>query len=237
MMKSNKVAVLAIAISTLLPIQLTNADEISSRDEAASVSLSKPKMSIEVLHPKYSTNRVYSIKGTELYEDIGLTKKARSIDPDHKLIITNQFDKSIQVTYASCVYYTKYESVTTIESNRRRHDIDLLARIIAGEAINQPEEGQRAVGSVVMNRVHNPQAYGHSSSIEGVITYPNQFSGYQANNWYNPNSTNYRIAEEVYEGRTNLPIDVTNFKANYDTSDWNLQFYASIGDHDFYYRY
>ena len=52
-------------------------------------------------------------------------------------------------------------------------DTELLARLIQCEAGNQPEDGQLAVGAVVMNRVRS-KAF--PNSISGVIYQRGQFS-------------------------------------------------------------
>ncbi|MCM1219792.1 MAG: cell wall hydrolase [Lachnospiraceae bacterium] len=120
-------------------------------------------------------------------------------------------------------------------TDQRLIDIDLLARTIHAESGNQSEEGQRAVGSVIMNRL-NYSGYGGSDTIEGVISFPNQFSSYHNDDWWGEYSDlTYQVATEVYDGYTNLPEDVRCFKATYCTVEWNLDFYQQIGDHNFYY--
>lgn len=52
-------------------------------------------------------------------------------------------------------------------------DVNLLARLINGEARGEPYEGQVAVGAVVLNRVRNPK---FPSSVAGVIYQPGAFT-------------------------------------------------------------
>lgn len=52
-------------------------------------------------------------------------------------------------------------------------NVNLLARIINGEARGEPYEGQVAVGAVVMNRVKNPS---FPNTISGVIYQPGAFT-------------------------------------------------------------
>ena len=51
--------------------------------------------------------------------------------------------------------------------------VDLLARLINGEARGEPYEGQVAVGAVVLNRVKSSE---FPNTISGVIYQKNQFS-------------------------------------------------------------
>lgn len=128
-------------------------------------------------------------------------------------------------------------SETAEYTEEQLQDIDYLARIIYAEAGNQSTEGQRAVGSVVYNRWKGT-GYGTSDTIIGVISFPGQFNGYQTEYWYAEYSSEiYQIAEEVYNGQTNLPSSVMNFKTNNCNVSWNLQVYKVIGDHTFYYSY
>lgn len=131
-------------------------------------------------------------------------------------------------------FYVRNDQVATV-TDQRLYDIDLIARTIHAEAGNQSEEGQRAVGSVIMNR-KDYEGYGGSSTVEGVISFPNQFSSYKNSNWLAGYSDEtYQIATEVYDGYTNLPREVRCFKATYCEVEWSLEFYMQIGDHNFYY--
>lgn len=122
-----------------------------------------------------------------------------------------------------------------VATQERLGDIELLARIIHSESGNQCLEGQRAVGSVVYNRWHY-EGYGGSDTILGVITYPGQFNGYQSKQWYEDYSeATYQIASEVYDGHTNTPSNVRNFKTNDCNADWDYAVWDVIGDHTFYY--
>jgi N-acetylmuramoyl-L-alanine amidase len=52
-------------------------------------------------------------------------------------------------------------------------DIDLLARLINGEARGEPYEGQVAVGAVILNRTRDPR---FPSTIAGVVYQPGAFT-------------------------------------------------------------
>lgn len=139
-----------------------------------------------------------------------------------------------QIALDNSIYYISNDYIEKVTPERLA-DIELLARIIWAESGNQSLEGQRAVGSVVYNR-WKYGGYGSSDTILGVITYPGQFCGYQSPQWYAEYSQDtYRIASEVYDGYTNLPYNVKNFKTNDCHANWNLEVYKVIGDHTFYY--
>ncbi|HHU91684.1 MAG TPA: LysM peptidoglycan-binding domain-containing protein [Halanaerobiaceae bacterium] len=77
-------------------------------------------------------------------------------------------------------------------------DLELLARVIHGEARGEPFIGQVAVGAVVINRVLDPF---FPNTIREVIYQKNQFSCVndgQIN--LKPNSTSYRAAREALNG-------------------------------------
>lgn len=139
-----------------------------------------------------------------------------------------------QVEVEESIYYISNDYIEVV-TEERLNDIDLLARIIWAESGNQSLEGQRAVGSVVYNR-WKYEGYGSADTILGVISYPGQFCGYQSSQWYADYSEEtYIIASEVYDGHTNLPSNVKNFKTNSCSANWDLEVYRVVGDHTFYY--
>ncbi len=54
-----------------------------------------------------------------------------------------------------------------------QNDVDLLARVINGEARGEPYEGQVAVGAVVLNRVKHPS---FPNTLSGVVYQPGAFT-------------------------------------------------------------
>lgn len=71
-------------------------------------------------------------------------------------------------------------------------DEDLLTACLWAEARGEPEEGQRAVCNVIVNRVKKRMA----PSIRDVILRPKQFS------WTDPNDVNYK---KVFTAKTDSP--------------------------------
>ena len=62
-------------------------------------------------------------------------------------------------------------------------DVQLLAKVISGEARGESYEGQVAVGAVVLNRVAHPS---FPDSISGVVYQSGAFSCVYDSNWYQP---------------------------------------------------
>ena len=78
--------------------------------------------------------------------------------------------------------------------------VDLLARLINGEARGEPYKGQVAVGAVVMNRVKSSE---FPDTISGVIYQKGQFSCVtdgQFDKSIDENSTVYKAAREALNG-------------------------------------
>ena len=75
---------------------------------------------------------------------------------------------------------------------QERSDEDLLTACLWAEARGEPEEGQKAVFNVIVNRVKKRMA----DSIRGVILKPKQFS------WTDPNDVNYK---KVFTAKTDNP--------------------------------
>ncbi|MFW5981389.1 MAG: cell wall hydrolase [bacterium] len=77
-------------------------------------------------------------------------------------------------------------------------DIELLARVIHGEARGEPFVGQVAVGAVVINRVLSHQ---FPNSFREVIYQDKQFSAVADGQMYlSPTQTSYRAAREAING-------------------------------------
>ncbi len=81
--------------------------------------------------------------------------------------------------------------------NYTEAEIDLLTRIINGEARGESFEGQVAVGAVVLNRVASPS---FPDTIEGVIYQPDAFTAV----------TDKQIEAEIYESARRAAIAALN---------------------------
>ena len=113
--------------------------------------------------------------------------------------------------------------------------IDLLARLINGEARGEPYKGQVAVGAVVMNRVKSSE---FPDTISGVIYQKGQFSCVtdgQFNKAIDENSTVYKAAREAINGAdpTNGCLFFYNPKTSKSKWLYTRQTVITIGSHRF----
>lgn len=116
-------------------------------------------------------------------------------------------------------------------------EIDLLARLISGEAGGEPYEGQVAVGAVVMNRVKSKE---FPNTIEEVIFQDRQFASVkngELNYSITSNIRNAAIAALNGEDPTNGALYFYNPKlvTNPKTKKWfeSLTMTTQIGNHIF----
>ena len=113
--------------------------------------------------------------------------------------------------------------------------VDLLARLINGEARGEPYKGQVAVGAVVMNRVKSSE---FPDTISGVIYQKGQFSCVtdgQFNKAIDEGSTVYKAAQEAINGSdpTNGCIFFYNPKTSKSKWLYARTTVVTIGSHRF----
>ncbi len=86
-------------------------------------------------------------------------------------------------------------------------EVDLLARIMRAEALNEGDLGMLMVGNVVINRViANCYTFKNIDSITDAIYQPNQFSGTESSLYYGAATTlERRLAERVLKGEYYYP--------------------------------
>lgn len=112
-------------------------------------------------------------------------------------------------------------------------DLNLLARLIYGEARGEPYSGQVAVGAVVLNRVKSSK---FPNSISGVIYQKGAFdvvSDGQIN--MSPNSTAIKAAQDAINGWDPSYGALYYFNPNTATSSWiwSRPLTVVIGNHRF----
>ena len=113
--------------------------------------------------------------------------------------------------------------------------VDLLARLINGEARGEPYKGQVAVGAVVMNRVKSSE---FPDTISGVIYQKGQFSCVtdgQFNKAIDKDSTVYKAAREAMNGAdpTNGCLFFYNPKTSKSKWIFSRPVVITIGKHRF----
>lgn len=119
---------------------------------------------------------------------------------------------------------------TSATTNR---NLDLLARLIYGEARGEPYEGMVAVGAVVLNRVNDSR---FPNTISGVIYQPGAFDVVddgQIN--LAPNNTSIKAARDALNGWDPSYGCIYYFNPATATSKWiwSRPLVVKIGNHNF----
>jgi len=114
-------------------------------------------------------------------------------------------------------------------------ELDLLARVVHGEAAGEPFEGKVAVAAVVLNRVDSPL---FPDTIAGVIYEPWQFSC--VGNWLfnsTPSADSYNAARAALNGwdPTNGALFYFNYHMVTNPWLWAKPHAITIGNHYFTY--
>lgn len=114
-----------------------------------------------------------------------------------------------------------------------RNELDLLARIIYGEARGEPYKGQVAVGAVVMNRLAHD---GFPDTLKGVIEQPRAFTAVDDGQYFmKPDATAYRAALDAVRGYDPSGGALYYFNPDTATSSWiwSRKQIGKIGRHIF----
>ena len=144
----------------------------------------------------------------------------------------------IFLIYSFVIVYAQTQKVeSSISTDKVSGDnmVELLARLINGEARGEPYIGQVAVGAVIMNRVKDPS---FPNTIAGVIYQKGQFSCVTDGQFDVPiaeDSTVYKAAQDAMNG-----VDPTNgalyfYNPSKTKSKWlfSLKTLTTIGKHVF----
>ena len=124
-------------------------------------------------------------------------------------------------------------STSSSTSSSNSNDVNLLARLIYGEARGEPYTGQVAVGAVVMNRVKNSS---FPNTISGVVYQSGSFdvvSDGQIN--LSPNSTAKKAAQDALNGWDPSYGAIYYFNPSTATNKWiwSRPLTVTIGKHRF----
>ena len=124
-------------------------------------------------------------------------------------------------------------STTSGSSSTNSNDVNLLARLVYGEARGEPYAGQVAVAAVVLNRVKSSQ---FPNTIAGVIYQKGAFNVVddgQIN--LSPNSTAKKAAQDALNGWDPSYGAIYYFNPNTATNKWiwSRPMTVTIGKHRF----
>jgi N-acetylmuramoyl-L-alanine amidase len=115
----------------------------------------------------------------------------------------------------------------------RSNDVDLLARLILGEAEGEPYEGQVAVAAVILSRVRSPS---FPNTISGVVYQPLAFESVSTGRIYRaPRAQHIRAAQDALNGwdPTYGSLYFWAYKKPVNPWVWSRQIVRYIGNHVF----
>lgn len=123
----------------------------------------------------------------------------------------NNSDESISIIIVDDVKSNKYYSITEEER-------EMLARLVFLESSVCSDECQRAVASVVFNRLESGK---WGDTLEEVIYYPNAFTpADKISTTTYPNKSAYDAVDYVINNGPTVPTQVRYFRADHDFT-WN----------------
>lgn len=119
-----------------------------------------------------------------------------------------RIEKAEKRTEEACLNYTAEKLGG--EGNQKRsytdEDLEILSHLLAGECQAYPDREQLLVGSVVLNRVHNP---GYPNTVKGVVFQKGQYACTWDGNYYRqPTQRNRANAKWLLENGSVLPGNV-----------------------------
>ena len=143
--------------------------------------------------------------------------------------------------FAKIIYSLKndvYAAESSVSTNKPANGddmVELLARLINGEARGEPYEGQVAVGAVILNRVKDSR---FPNSISGVIYQSGAFTAVadgQINAPIDEGSTVYKAAQDAMNGWDPTGGCVYYFNPDTATNSWiwSRPHVKTIGKHRF----
>ena len=124
-------------------------------------------------------------------------------------------------------------TLTAQSSGSSGGDVDLLARVVYGEARGEPYEGQVAVAAVILNRVRSAS---FPNTISGVVYQPGAFDVVSDGQIYlSPDSTAYKAARDAMAGWDPTGGCIYYYNPRTATSSWirSRPVMRSIGQHVF----
>lgn len=118
-------------------------------------------------------------------------------------------------------------------ANTDTGDVQLLARLINGEARGEPYEGKVAVGAVVLNRIMDSR---FPKTIAGVIYQPGAFDAvYDGQINLSPDASSINAARDAMNGWDPSYGSIYYYNPNTATSSWiwSRPIIVVIGNHNF----
>lgn len=135
-------------------------------------------------------------------------------EPSEILVLNRQVEEK---TVKESMLATPIEDVPAYKYNVTSEDRETLARLIFLEGNTESLECQKAIASVVINRMYSGY---WGNSIDSVVYARNQFTPAKHIPYVTPTATNYEAVDYVLTNGVTLPEYVLYFRVNYHFS-WN----------------
>lgn len=176
----------------------------------------------------YYSGTVDGIYGQSTYNAVVLFQRKNGLSADGVVGSATASAMGIQLTGAS-----SKTVAATATSGYSANEVQLLARLIHGEARGEPYVGKVAVGAVVLNRVRSAS---FPNTISGVVYQPGAFdcvADGQIN--LSPNSDSLRAARDAMNGWDPTGGCLYYYNPGTATSSWiwTRKIQLSIGKHNF----
>lgn len=141
-----------------------------------------------------------------------------TIDEHREIIeVLSKDNTALKERTAELEEQLKKNKTFTNQQNTTLSDREILARLVFLEANTESLECQKAIASVVINRVHSGY---WGNTINSVVYASGQFTTASNIHCTTPTATNYEAVDYVLTNGVTLPSYVLYFRAGYHFS-WN----------------
>jgi len=175
----------------------------------------------------YYTGAIDGIFGKGTYDAVTFFQRRNGLKADGVVGPATARAMGLQLTTATV------KTTATASSGHSTSEVDLLSRLIHGEARGEPYIGKVAVGAVVLNRVRSSS---FPNTISGVIYQPGAFDAVRDGQiWLTPDADSKRAARDAMNGWDPTGGCLYYYNPRTATSNWiwSRRVQLSIGRHSF----
>ncbi len=212
-----------IIISTLIIIFLENGD-VFALSKYGSRGSEVTNIQTKLKRWKYYTGNIDGIYGSATLSAVKYFQRKNGLTVD---------GIAGKKTLEAMGIYNSSNSSSSSSSASNSSNLNLLARVVYGEARGEPYKGQVAVAAVVLNRVKSSS---FPNTVSGVVYQSGAFTAVsdgQIN--LAPNDTAYKAAQDALNGWDPSYGAIYYFNPNTATSGWiwSRPHLVTIGKHRF----
>ena len=213
---------LTILLSSVIFLYITNKNEVEALSKYGSRGEEVKQIQEKLKRWGYYNGNIDGIYGSQTLEAVKYFQRKNGLTVD---------GIAGPATLKAMGIFNSSNSSSSSSSNSS--DVNLLARIIYGEARGEPYAGQVAVGAVVLNRVKSSS---FPNTISGVIYQSGAFDAVrdgQIN--LSPDSTAKKAAQDALNGWDPTYGSIYYFNPNTATNAWiwSRPHVITIGKHRF----